>query len=318
MKADIETMVRPDSENVLVIAELKWIALAIEHLLISRDRSSNYPFVIPYLEIMNRVLEVKNMNRRILEWNASYNLDIFEIVEFSNKLDAITGNANVNTKYTNIKEIWGWFEMVRTTLRVGRHLSQNGCETSPTNAQKMKEDMVATLADIDNAGKTYGGELLRAARQITKNCRQHADELFVEVKDHFGNVVEIMQDNNIEERGHRWSRMHIRRRTGRTRTTNEMAHYGALTAIFSNMENETYVKEVLSDVKDFIREIQDITPEEIRRSRDLIRPYMRKEMVFSDAKRMEILEEFVDLLEVGCSVEGWLFKLNFSNAIMTP
>jgi len=52
---------------------------------------------------MNRILEVKNMNRRILEWNTSHNLDIFEIVEFSKKLDAITGNADVNTKYTNIK-----------------------------------------------------------------------------------------------------------------------------------------------------------------------------------------------------------------------
>ena len=112
--------------------------------------------------------------------------------------------------------------------------------------------------------------------------------------------------------------MHIRRRTGRTRTTNEMAQYGALTAIFSNIENEAYVKEVLSDVKDFIREMQDITPEEIRRSRDLVRPYLRKELVRSDAKRTEILEEFVGLLEDGCSVEGWLFKLNFSNPIMTP
>ncbi len=89
---------------------------------------------------MNRVLEVKNMNRRIFGWNASHNLDIFEIVEFSKKLDEITGNADVNTQYTNIKEIWGWFETVRETLRVGRHLSQNGCETAPTNAQKMKED----------------------------------------------------------------------------------------------------------------------------------------------------------------------------------
>ena len=84
------------------------------------------------------------------------------------------------------------------------------------------------------------------------------------------------------------------------------------------MGNETYVKEVLSDVKDFIREILDIMPEDIRRSRDLIRPYMRKEMVHSDAKRTEIPEEFVDLLEDGCSVEDWLFKLNFSNPIMTP
>jgi len=58
--------------------------------------------------------------------------------------------------------------------------------------------------------------------------------------------------------------------------------YGALAAIFSNLENETYVKEILSDVKDFIREIQDITTGEIHRSRDLIRPYTRKEMIHSD------------------------------------
>jgi len=112
--------------------------------------------------------------------------------------------------------------------------------------------------------------------------------------------------------------MHIRRRTGRTRTTNEMAQYGALTAIFSNIENETYIKEILPNVKDFIREIQDITPEEIKRSRKLIRPYARKEMIHSDTKRTNILKEFVDLLEDGYSVENWLSKLNISNPIMTP
>jgi hypothetical protein len=60
----------------------------------------------------------------------------------------------------------------------------------------------------------------------------------VEVKDNSGNVVEIMRDNNIEERSHRWSRMHI---------------------LFSNLESETYVNEILPDMKDFIRELQDIT-----------------------------------------------------------
>jgi hypothetical protein len=302
----------------MIVAERKWITLAIEHLLISRERSSNYPFVLPYLEIMNRILEIKNMNRRIFEWNKSHNLNICEITEFSKKLDAITSNTDVNTQYTNIKEIWTWFEKVRTTLRVGRHLSQNGSDTAPSNAQKMNEDMDMLLTEIDTEGEASGGELLRAARQITKNCRQHTNELFVEVKDNFGNVVEIMRDNNIEERSHRWSRMHIRRRTGRTRTTNEMAQYGALTAIFSNIENETYIKEILPNVKDFIREIQDITPEEIQRSRKLIRPYACKEMIHSDTKRSNILKEFIDLLEDGYSVENWLSKLNISNPIMTP
>nr|QNO54365.1 hypothetical protein DIMBOPOO_00038 [Methanosarcinales archaeon ANME-1 ERB7] len=318
MKEHICAKVYLTSEDVLVVAERKWIALAIEHLLISRERSSNYPFVLPYLEIMNRILEIKNMNRRILEWNTSHNLDICEITEFSKKLDTLTSNTIVNTQYANIKKIWSWFEKVRTTLKVGRHLSQNGSETAPTKAQKMKEDMETTLTDIDKEGEASGEELLQAARQITKNCRKHANELFVEVKDNFGNVVEIMRDNNIEERSHRWSRMHIRRRTGRTRTTNEMAQYGALTAIFSNLENETYVNEILSDVKDFIRDLQDITPEEIHRSRELIRPYVRKEMIGSDTKRTNLLKEFINLLEDGYSVESWLSKLNFSNPIMTP
>ena len=211
-----------------------------------------------------------------------------EIIEFSDKLESITCSADINVQYSNIKTIWSWLEKVRTILRVGRDLSQNGCETTtPGNSQTMKEDMVAALSDIDNDGVAKGGELQRAAKQMTTNCRHHADELFVEVRDRSGNVVEIVRDNNLEERGHRWSRMHIRRRTGRTRTTNEMAYYGTLTAIFSNMENETYVKEVFSDVKDFIREMQDISQEEIRKSRILIKPYASKEMVRSDVKRSE-------------------------------
>jgi hypothetical protein len=181
----------------------------------------------------------------------------------------------------------------------------------PGNSQKMNEDLVAALSDIDNEGVVKGGEFQRAAKQVTTNCRHHADELFVEVRDRLGNVVEIVRDNNLEERGHRWSRMHIRRRTGKTRTTNEMAHYGALTAIFSNMENEMYVKEVFSDVKDFIREMQDISQEEIRKSRILIKPYANKEMIRSDVKRSEFLENFVALLEDGCSIEGWIADLNY-------
>jgi len=319
MKADICTTVCRDSENVLVVAERKWITLAIEHLLICRERSSNYPFVLPYLEIMDRILGIKRLNSRIFEWNLSHNLDCQEIIEFSDKLESITSSADVNVQYANIKKIWSWFEKVRTILRVGRHLSQNGCETTaPGNSQKMKEDLMVALSDIENESVARGRKLSRAAKQITNNCRQHADELFVEVIDHSGNVVEIVRDNNLEERGHRWSRMHIRRRTGRTRTTNEMAHYGALTAIFSNMENETYVREVFSDVKDFIREMQDITQEEIRKSRSLINPYASKEMVRSDVKRSEFLENFVALLEDGCSVKDWVSKLELSNPIMTP
>ena len=104
MKEHICAKVCLASENVLVVAERKWIALAIEHLLIIRERSSNYPFVLPYLEIMNRILEIKNLNKRILEWNSSHNLDICEITAFYKKLDALTSNTIVNTQYANLKK----------------------------------------------------------------------------------------------------------------------------------------------------------------------------------------------------------------------
>jgi hypothetical protein len=68
MKEPICAKVCLASENVLAVAERKWIALAIEHLLIIRERSSNYPFVLPSLEI----------------------------IEFSKILDALTSNTIVN------------------------------------------------------------------------------------------------------------------------------------------------------------------------------------------------------------------------------
>ncbi|UUX91143.1 transposase [Methanoplanus endosymbiosus] len=318
MKGDLSAIKHHGSEKDIFFAEQKWIILAIEHLLICRERSSNYPFGLPYFEIMNRILDVQIMAHKILEWNMAHKVNVCEIKEFSEKLDDITNNAGINSQYSKIQKIWEWFEKVRITLRVGRHLSQNGSDMITTNAQNMRDDFEIILNAIDIDGVTKGGELLRGARQITNNCRKHMDELFVEVKDTFGNVVDIMRDNNIEERGHRWSRMHIRRRTGRNRTTNEMAQYGALMAIFSNLENETYVREILYDIKDFIREIQDITAEEISSASELVRPYAHKEIVHSDSKRLEYLEEFINLLEGGRSAEKWLSKFNISNRIMTP
>ena len=52
-----------------------------------------------------------------------------------------------------------------------------------------------------------------------------------------GKTINVARHNGIEEIGHRWSRMDISRRTGRSQTTREMGLYGALTAILSNIEN---------------------------------------------------------------------------------
>ncbi|MBW6471024.1 MAG: hypothetical protein K0A90_07370, partial [Methanosarcinaceae archaeon] len=86
-----------------------------------------------------------------------------------------------------------------------------------------------------------------------------------------GEILDVVRHNALEELNHRWSRMHIRRRTGRSKTTKEMTKYGDLLAVLLNLENEDYVKTVLGDVDDFVRELQNVTDEELKEARQLIR-----------------------------------------------
>ena len=48
---------------------------------------------------------------------------------------------------------------------------------------------------------------------------------------------------------------------------------GTLLAVPSNLENKTYVEKVFTDVEDFVYKMQNITPEEIKEAKKLIKPY---------------------------------------------
>jgi chromosome condensin MukBEF ATPase and DNA-binding subunit MukB len=92
-------------------------------------------------------------------------------------------------------------------------LSGNGQKAKPTDAKEVKERLEKTLGRIEIEGRELRGDLQAAAEKIVGEFRGHWDELVVDVKDKFGNTVKIVRHNGIEERGHRWSRMHTRRRT---------------------------------------------------------------------------------------------------------
>ena len=49
--------------------------------------------------------------------------------------------------------------------------------------------------------------------------------------------------------------MHIRRHTGKSKTTKEMTKCGALLAVLSNLGNEDRVKAIFSDVEDFFHNV---------------------------------------------------------------
>ena len=65
-------------------AEHYWVMLAIEYILYPRERRSDYPFVLPYLEIMNRVMKVKSMIKKIVMWNGRHNFGVGVVLKIFN------------------------------------------------------------------------------------------------------------------------------------------------------------------------------------------------------------------------------------------
>jgi hypothetical protein len=193
-----------------------------------------------------------------------------------------------------------------------------------TDADKLKEKIIEVMKKIRGEGRKIGGDLGLVSKKIYENCQSHMDELFVKVVDNEGEILDVVRHNALEELNHRWSRMHIRRRTGRSKTTKEMTKYGALLAVLSNLENEDYVNAVLGDVGDFVRELQNVTDEELLEARQLIRKFPQCPLVKSDVKRPEILREFVALVEDEFddvseeNVSVWLSNFIDTDARLTP
>ncbi len=104
----------------------------------------------------------------------------------------------------------------------------------------------------------------------------------------------------------------------------EMTKYGALLAVLSNLENEDYVKTVLGVVDDFVRELQNVTDEELQEARQLIRKFPQLPLVKSDVRRPEILRDFVALVEdefeevADADIGMWLSNFIDTDARLTP
>jgi hypothetical protein len=301
------------STNKIVAAEHYWVMLAMEYILYPRECRSDYPFVLPYLEVMNRVIEVMSMARKIVMWNAIHNFGVSVVLKVDAYLKILVDDKDVKSYFTTVGHIWGWFEEIRKVLRVSREFSGKEQNNRPTNSAKLKRNTIEAMMKIREEGRKIGGDLGKASEKIYENCQSHIDELFVEVVNNEGEIL-----------NHRWSRMHIRRRTGRSKTTKEMTKYGALLAVLSNLENEDYVKTVLCDVDDFVRELQNVTDEELQKAKQLIRKFPQHPLVKSDVRRPEILRDFIALVEdefddvPEADISRWLSNFIDTDARLTP
>jgi hypothetical protein len=102
-----------------------------------------------------------------------------------------------------------------------------------------------------------------------------------------------------------------------------MEKYGALLAVFSNIENDNYIKTVLDDVKDFVWDMQNVTEGDIQDARKLIRTFPQCPLIRSDGKRSVVLREFITIIRdeiediSDIDIEKWLKNFKTED-LLTP
>lgn len=285
------------SKNELIRAEETWVVLAIEYLLHPREIPSGYPFKLPYFDITTRAIEIRELCKRIVKWNASHNFVVDPVSKLMYGLVNLLENEHVMKRYYRIEHILRWFDNIRDVLMVSRNMSTNEQADIATSAEELKDNLRDVLRIIEKEGRELGGELESVTKKIIANCERHWDELIIYVNDHFGNEIKIVRHNGIEELGHRWCRMNIRRRIGRNNTNIQMKKYGALITVLSNFKNLIYVSRILGNIEDFVREMQNVSKMELKNARELIYSDKRIILVNSDKKRLGLLNEFITILE---------------------
>lgn len=312
LKRDLSELV--SFKSLLVEADCKWVAIAVEYILSPREKQSGFPFVLPYFEIMNRVLEIKNLLKKIVEWNAEQNLAVNAVLELYESIDKLIQIDEIKICHFRLVKVWTWFESVRRILEVSRRLKDDKQVTEPKSAVNIKNSLQDLIIKIEKETDVKDEKIIEVSKIIIHECREHWEELTGEIKDTNGNDVRVVRHNGVVETNHRWSRMHARRRTGRNRTTNDMAKYGALTAVLSNLENKFYIENVMGDISDFVYELQSICGEELEEAKKLIKPHRNEFLISSDSERILLLHEFVTILEHSdkkdkIDVNKWLIKL---------
>ena len=219
------------------------------------------------------------------------------VIDIYATIREITHHTMVLERYRIIARVWKWFESVRNALRVSRDMSSHGSLKESMDINAVEKDLDGALSDIIKEGEFTGGELKRISGIFIKRIEDHRKELLSPVTGRDGKTINVVRHNGIEEIGHRWSRMHIRRRTGRSQTAREMGMYGALTAVLSNIENKHYIENILSRIN-FLKEFTSITGDELDDAVKLIRPNPCEPIIRKDKERKPVLIALVKILEI--------------------
>ena len=212
--ASVSNITKPEKGKGIVYAEKLWAAIAAEYILYPRNIPSKFPFVLPYFEVMKRCMEIEDMLESIIRWNASHMMIVKPVMDLYSAVRGITHEPDVLEKYRIIVRVWEWFENVRKALGVSREMNSKEMKEIP-DIETIGIELNRALSAIMEEGESTGGELMRISKIFNRRIEDHRKELLSPVTGKKGNKINVVRHNGIEEIGHRWSRMHIRRRTGR-------------------------------------------------------------------------------------------------------
>ena len=292
--ADIAAIHTPAECGGIDGAECLWAALASEYILHPREIASKFPMTLPYVDVMDRCMEISTLVRKIISWNMFHNHCVSSIMKLDSSIHKLS-KRDVLKLYHMLRRTRSWFESIREALGVSRELSSHASSDKTADAGTVAKDADRAVEKILKEGSSLGDELKRISLIFENRVNAHYDELFSQIRGTDGACIDVVRHNGIEEIGHRWSRMKTRRRTGRYSTTREMAMYGALLAVLSNMLNEHYCT-VLSKME-FLNEMYSVTELEMNEARKLIRPNPCAPIVRKDKNRSKLLHEFVEIME---------------------
>ncbi|EQD78870.1 hypothetical protein B1B_00490, partial [mine drainage metagenome] len=88
-------------------AEALWIGVASEYILHPRELKSKFPFALPYVDVIGRCIEVKELVRRIITWNVSHNVYCTPLMELNTALSMVTEDNDVNIGYLALPKTVG-------------------------------------------------------------------------------------------------------------------------------------------------------------------------------------------------------------------
>jgi len=286
-------------EDPLKILQGRWVHIAVDYLLNPIEKRVKWMSrPISYLVQYRRIKEVYELVKRLVLYNASCYFTYSPLMELYAALKAVLEDATVVKYYCIMEKLLQWMDELRDNLRITRKINLKDSSPDNIDLDGVLVNIKKVLANMRMEGRKLGGEYQNIASVISDAFKRHWKELFVPYPIIDGVSVPFRRHNNGLESSHRRARKAIRERTGRAETNREMEQFGDLLAILSNLWNKTYNENVLSDIED-LGQALSLFVGDLPMLRKKYREVRKGPAIpIADSKRLFILEDFIEVLEV--------------------